>query len=42
MQEVKTPPQRVVTLGNMIEFWRDRGSFNVELYRRISQIRTGK
>jgi hypothetical protein len=36
----KTPPQKSVTLGDMLEFWTKRGSFNIELYRRISQIKT--
>lgn len=38
----KTPPQKSVTLGDMLEFWTKRGSFNVELYRRISQMKTSK
>jgi hypothetical protein len=37
---INTPPPRAITLGDMLEFWRDKGSFNVELYRRISQIKT--
>lgn len=37
-----TPPPKSVTLGDMLEFWTNRGSFNVELYRRISQIKTSK
>ena len=36
------PPQKSVTLGDMLEFWTKRGSFNVELYRRISQIKTSR
>jgi len=38
----KTPPQKSVTLGDMLEFWTKRGSFNIELYRRISQMKTSK
>lgn len=38
----KTPPQKSVTLGDMLEFWTKRGSFNVELYRRISQMKTSR
>jgi hypothetical protein len=37
---IPIPPQKSVTLGDMLEFWTKRGSFNVELYRRISQIKT--
>jgi hypothetical protein len=36
------PPQKSVTLGDMLEFWTKRGSFNIELYRRISQIKTSR
>ena len=38
----KTPPQKSVTLGDMLEFWTKRGSFNIELYRRISHMKTSK
>lgn len=38
----KTPPPKSVTLGDMLEFWTNRGSFNIELYRRISQMKTSK
>ena len=38
---LKTSPKpKSVTLGSMIEFWSNRGSFNLELYRRISLIKT--
>lgn len=37
-----TPPPKSVTLGDMLEFWTKRGSFNIELYRRISQMKTSK
>jgi hypothetical protein len=41
MQTFSTiPPQKSITLGDMLEFWTKRGSFNIELYRRISQIKT--
>jgi len=36
---VNTLPPRSITLRGMLEFWKDRGSFNVELYHRISQIK---
>lgn len=39
---IKTPPPKSVTLGDMLEFWTNRGSFNIELYRRISQIKTSR
>jgi hypothetical protein len=43
MQTFSTlPPQKNVTLGDMLEFWTKRGSFNIELYRRISQMKTSK
>ena len=43
MEKFKTtPPPRAITLGDMLEFWRIRGSFNEELYRRISLIKTSK
>ena len=37
----KKPLKKGITLGDMLEFWKkDRGSFNVQLYTRISMIKT--
>jgi hypothetical protein len=38
MEVLNTPKH--ITLGDMLNFWRKRGSFNVDLYKRISQIKT--
>lgn len=34
------PKQKNITLGDMLEYWRVRGSFNEDLYRRITLIKT--
>jgi hypothetical protein len=34
--------QKSITLGDMLEYWRVRGSFNEDLYRRISIIKTSR
>lgn len=39
---VKTPPPKNITLGDMLEYWRVRGSFNEDLYRRITLIKTSR
>lgn len=40
MEKQRIPPKKSITLGDMLEFWRNRGSFNIDLYNRISQIKT--
>jgi hypothetical protein len=32
-------PNAAVTIGAMVKYWEDRGSFNVDLYLKISTIK---
>jgi hypothetical protein len=42
-ESVKTPPPpKNITLGDMLVFWKNRGTFNEELYRRISIMRSSQ
>lgn len=33
------PPLPRPQMGNMLKFWRDRGSFNLDLYYRICRLK---